>query len=483
VESYSLSQKASRGIVWIILTMFTTRTIQFLSAIVITRILNPEDFGVLAFALSIIAIIQGTTELGFQAALIQKQENPDTFLNVAWSMEFAKGVGIFSLLYICAPIIGFIIDDSRSTTVLRYMALSLLINSCKNVGIIYFKKTLNFSKQFIYESIPILIYAIVVISLSIIRRDIMSVVYAYIITNISSVVLSYILHPHRPKFDYNRKKIKQLFSFGKWIFMSSLLVLVREQGILLYVGNSLGTTNLGAFNRGNSFTKQIMKPLSETVWKLGFPLFSKLTKNSKVLKNSVIDTFTLITTIGLPLAICGAGLSPAFVNIFLTDKWLLITPLMKLMSIEMLFIYLATPGNVVFQAIGKPKISTLLSLVSGIVVLLLLIPLTTKYGLNGVALAITIGTLVVSPANIYYLCVELNISIKSIIYATWIPLISSIVLTIYIQYIEISEIKTIISFLLTLISCGIVYSLIIFITDYLTGWHISGIIKKRIASI
>ena len=61
----SLSKKVSKGALWVTAASICARTLNVISAIILARLLAPEDFGLMAIAMAIIAFSQGTTSTGF----------------------------------------------------------------------------------------------------------------------------------------------------------------------------------------------------------------------------------------------------------------------------------------------------------------------------------------------------------------------------------------------------------------------------------
>ncbi len=98
-EEDTIAKKVSSGVMVSFFATIISRGLDFVSAIIITRILLPEDFGLLAVSMSIILFSTKTTQTGFDSALIQRQHNPEELFNTAWTLELIKGFILFQLLY------------------------------------------------------------------------------------------------------------------------------------------------------------------------------------------------------------------------------------------------------------------------------------------------------------------------------------------------------------------------------------------------
>lgn len=77
---------------WVFALRFTNRGLGFIRTIILARLLAPEDFGLLGIAMLAIATLETFSQTGFQAALIQKKENVDSYLDTAWTVSVVRGV-------------------------------------------------------------------------------------------------------------------------------------------------------------------------------------------------------------------------------------------------------------------------------------------------------------------------------------------------------------------------------------------------------
>src|SRR5918999_488472 len=122
-----LDTKIMRSSAWAVLGYGSTQGLSFLSMLVLARLLAPDDFGVAALALAILAVAQVAQESGMGAALIVHRGDVQ---------KAAASVSVFSPLMACvlylvcfaaAPIFAEIFDQPQLTSVLRIMAIALVL--------------------------------------------------------------------------------------------------------------------------------------------------------------------------------------------------------------------------------------------------------------------------------------------------------------------------------------------------------------------
>jgi len=393
----SLSKKVSKGALWVTAGMICSRILNFARAIIVTRLLIPEDFGLMAMAMAVLSLMQGTTQTGFESAIIQKQEQPEEFLNTAWTFELIRHLALFLIIFLSAPLLAVFFRDPRATIILRVISLSLIFQGFRNIGVVYFKKNIEFDKQFILGIVPLAIGISVVIPLAFILRNVWALVFSGLASALAVCIVSYILHPYRPRLDFNLRKANILFGFGKWILGASILVMIREQGITMFVGRFFGMSTLGFYNRAEVFSKMLFQQMSELIWMVGYPAYSQLQTNQVRLKRVYLKTSQLLTFIGMPMAGGLFVMSGDFVTLFLTDKWFMIVPIIRIFCLLAMFSLINTPAGIVFQAVGKPAIGTKISVLGVIILAIVVYPLSSQWGISGTAFALLLSVLLTSP--------------------------------------------------------------------------------------
>jgi O-antigen/teichoic acid export membrane protein len=270
-----------------------------------------------------------------------------------------------------------------------------------NIGIIYFRKKLDFKRLFIFNIVPQIIYIIVVIPLAFTLRNVWALVWASVISGLVGCVISYIMHPYRPHLDFNINKAKELFNFGKWILGSSIIEIIRNQGITMFVGKFLGIPMLGFFNRAEAFSTGLFQQLIVIIWQVGYPVYSQLHKVTVRLKRAYLLTLKLLTFFCLPMAGGLLIISWDFTHLFLTDKWIAIVPVIQVLCLSAMIGFITTPAGILFQAVGKPSIGTKIEAVGVIILAITIYPLSLKWGITGTAVSFLLNTLIVLPVHCY----------------------------------------------------------------------------------
>lgn len=477
----SLSKKVSKGAIWVTVANISARVLSLVSAIILARLLVPEDFGLMAVAMAIVAFSQGTTQTGFGSALIQKQDSPEDFFNTAWTFELTRYLILFLIIFLAAPLFASFFKEPRAVAILRVISLSLVFQGLRNIGVVYFRKNLDFKKQFVLDIVPQMANICVVIPLAFFLRNVWALVWASLVTNITTCCISYVMHPYRPRLDFSIKKARNLFNFGKWILGSSIVVMVRGQGMTMFVGKFLGMPILGFYNRAEAFSTMIFQQISGIVWKVGYPAYSQLQTDPIRFKNAYLKTLQLLTFIGIPMAGGLFVLSRDFVHLFLTDKWLPIVPLIQILCLQAILDLINTPASIAFQASGRPAIGTKISIIGVIILAVIVYPLSSRWGAAGAVASLFLSVLITSPIVWYMAVKTLRCTFMAFFKPVALSLINTGIMSLVIITIKLLlfEHTSIIGFFELVIIGIFVYAAATLFFDRFANYGIYSLVKQR----
>jgi len=390
----SLRQKAVQGGFWVFFTRIAGRAFSLIRLIILARLLAPEDFGLMGIALLSLATLETFSETGFQQALIQKKGKINQYLNPAWTALVLRGIILFLLLFLITPYAALFFKTPSAIPIIRLISLALLVQGFANIGLVFFKKNLDFKKQFLYEISGTLADFLVAVTAALLFRSVWALAFGFLAGSLARVTVSYLLHPFRPKFDFDFKKGQELFFFGKWVLGSSVLMFLIFQGDDVFVGRFLGVTALGFYQMAYKLSSLPATEISQVIAQVTFPAYTKIQDDLTRLKKAFFQVLRMVALFSFPLAFCLFFLATPLTKIFLGEKWLPMVPAMQILVLAGFLRSLAATTGAVFYAVGQPKIETRWEVIQLIVLALAIYPLALKDGLRGVAGAVLLSTLV-----------------------------------------------------------------------------------------
>ena len=171
--------RMASGAGWMLLLTFVDRSVGVVSTLILARLLVPADFGIVAMAWSFIFIAELLAAFGFDVALIQKQDATRRHFDTAWTMNVSLGAVILIMMLVAAGPVSRFYDQPAVFWVICALAWSPLIAGFENIGVVAFRKDLDFRKEFAYQIIRRLVGFAVTIPLALLMRNYWALVIGY----------------------------------------------------------------------------------------------------------------------------------------------------------------------------------------------------------------------------------------------------------------------------------------------------------------
>jgi lipopolysaccharide exporter len=389
--SGGLLDKAVRGGLWLFSLRVTQQMLIVVRLVILARLLSPNDFGLMGIALLSMTVVESLTQTGFDMALIQRKEGTEDYLDTAWTVGILRGLGLFCILQAIASPAARFFDSPDSEMLIRVIGLSLVFRGFLNVGTVFFRKELEFGKQFAFEfSGRVADFGVAVVA-GIILKNAWVLVLAYVSADLIRVVASYVIHPYRPRLRLEVRKARELFDFGKWILGSSALVFFLNRGDKALVGRLLGATILGFYEMAYKVSNLSATEFALVISQVTIPAYSKLQERIGRLREGYLRVLQVTAFFSIPLAGLIVILAPEITLTLLGDKWLAAIPAMRALALGgALRSIIATTGPV-YMGTGQPRTMTKYQTMQFALLLVIVYPLTHYLGIMGTGLAVTLA--------------------------------------------------------------------------------------------
>ena len=398
-----LQQRTIRSGGWAFALRVVEQAFRLIRLGVIARILMPGDFGLLGIALLTMAALQTFSQTGFHAALIQKKENAEEYLDAAWTVSALRGLVLFAILFVAAPFAASFFDVAEATPIIRVVAISALLQGLTNVGVIYFQKELEFKKRFVLQAGGMLADLAVAVSAALILQSVWALVYGLLAGAVVRLILSYLIHPYRPRPRLDLAQARELFGFGKWVLAMAILTFLITQGDNIFVGRVLGVTLLGLYQMAYQISGMPAKEITAVISAVAFPAYSKVQDSLPSLREGYLKALQLTAFISFPLAGGIFVVAPEFTRTLLGDNWM---PMVSAMQVLALWGLMASIGGTMgplFMGVGRPDIPAKIGVLRLLVLGALIYPLSMEWGIAGTALAVVISACFTLPINYHIL--------------------------------------------------------------------------------
>ena len=484
-----LYSKAVKGGAWVFVLRISVQIIFAARLLVFLHFIPITDMGLLGIAMLMIDILNKFTNTGFNAALIQKADDIKGYLDTAWTVNIIRSLILFAILYFAAPYLAMLKVPPEKValtiTIIRAIGLLMIANAFNNIALVYFRKELQFNKRFIFDIAATLVNVIVSISIAIVYRSVWSLVLGRLAGALTRCLLSYLMHPYRPTLRFDLPKAREMWSFGKWIFITTIIGFLMTQGDDLFVWGILGPASLAMYLFAYKFSNVPATEITRIINQVTFPAYSKIQDDIPRLRQAYLKVLQLTAFLTIPVAGLIFILTSDFVRIFAPAEYAPMTRPMQILAIFGMLRSIGSTRGPVFQAMGKLRNLTILQTVKLILFAFLLYPLTTRFGLAGTALTIVMVSFAGQPVGFYLTMKITKLRLWEILRPMIFPLIATLAMLavmLVFRHLVFDDI-TLISFFVFAGVGLLSYIIFVLLLERICGYKISTIIIEHLQSL
>jgi len=408
----ALKYKALHSIKWRVGLDIAQKVIFFLASIIVARRLGPEAYGVFAFALVVIGSFEVFKTLGFDSALIRMEKDVAKATDTAFIIIPLSGIILYLLLFALAPFLAHSFHAPELKAVLRILGLVFVFSCFAKVSATLLVKKMQFKKIALAEFCGALAFSVISVLCALSGFGVWALVYGYVTKVVIYSFLVSLFAKWTPKFQFDPKIARDMFHFGKFVFLGVFVWFLRKNLDNFLVGKLIGMTALGLYALSFNLSNFLSDYLSGHISTVMYPAFSKLQNDPHSLKKAFFKTAKMLSMIVLPFGVLLFSLGGDIVKIVYGERWIEAIPVIRILALGGIFNALQPVFTPFFLAVGKPKNNFYISLIQVILFFTLITPMASLYGIVGVAIVVSVASLLGFLVCLFLLAKELNWTIK-----------------------------------------------------------------------
>lgn len=367
------NKKIVRGLIWKGLERFGVLGTQFVVQIILARLLDPDDYGMLSLMLVFVSVANILVQNGLNTALIQNKEVlEEDYSSVFW-ISFMLATGIYVIIFMVSPLVGRLYGNGTIVWPLRVLALMLFPGALNSIQLARITRHMEFRKIFFSNLSGAVVSGIVGIVLAYRGAGLYALV-AQSLTNV--IVVCFIMwftSGMKLIFRCNMERVRIFFSFGWKLAVSSILNTITENIRSMAIGLKFDAAALGYYERGMQFPQYGINVIQGTMQSVMLPAMSEQQDDKTKAKVIMRNTITLSTYLVFPMLAGMAGIARAFIALLLTEKWLASVPYMQVYCIVFAFYPIHVSNLQALNSVGRSDLYLRLEIIKqayGLAVLL-----------------------------------------------------------------------------------------------------------------
>lgn len=387
----SLAKRAFRSGVVVTAGSLGIRLINLAAMIALARLLVPEDFGVVALALVVVSTSSLFSSVGMGSAVISSSADPRRSAYHAGLLNLGLGLAMFVAVIALADPLVELLGAPGSGSVLRWMSLVLLFETCAVVPDALLMKELQFGRRAAVQLFATVVQFGSAIVLAIAGLGLWSLVAGHVAGAAVRWMGVSALAPRigwaRPQ-RWDGQLALQLFRFGGTAMSTSLVRHAYTNADRVLIGRLFGTASVGFYSQSYTVTNIPAQSVSQVTNSVLLPVYARVRDDLGRLADGYATAFRLVALLTVPLSVGLLLLAPQVVITLLGEQWRPSIVLLQILAGMALFRPLAGTTSPLFLALNRPGLNLATAIVQALAMaplVLLLYPL----GVEGIAAAVT----------------------------------------------------------------------------------------------
>jgi lipopolysaccharide exporter len=403
VKSEGLLGRSLLGSGWLGFGTFIDHFGRFLRNIILTRLLAPETFGLMATLIAAVSALEAIAEVGLGQSIIRNKDGAKyEFLNIVWWMSAVRGLLLYLIAIIAAPFISHIYHKPEATELLRIGFTVFLFSGLMSPGVFALAKELRFKRWVALMQGAGLIGVIVAVILGFIMKNVWALVIAFIVEGFLRFVLSFMVCPFKPVLKFEIRYVHEVLRFSKGLFGLPLLMMIYFQTDIFVVGKILSLAILGKYTLAKTIAEIPTAFLGKIVNPVLMSALSAMQDNLDKFFATLMKMMQVLTMFISPVIAFFIVCSGPILTFFYGKNYTEMAVPLSVLSVSYLITMLTGLIMEAYFALGKPDLHRNSALARTFVIVILIYPLTVTFGAFGAALAIVIAIATSLFVQFYY---------------------------------------------------------------------------------
>lgn len=397
----SLKKTALSGMVWTVTQQFGSQGIIFLVQMIMARILEPSEFGLIGMITVFMALSSSLVDSGMTQSLIRTKNPDQTDYSTVFFFNMLMSILIYLVVFFCAPLIADFYEQPILKPIVRVYCISFIINAFSSVQMTRLTKEMNFKMQMMIALPSIILSGILGITLAYFDYGVWSLVWMGVLQSFFSSLQLWIRSGWTPTLVFSKVKFKEHFKFGYNLALSGILNTIFANIYQIIIGKFFLASQVGFFTRANNFKQLPVNNISSVLNKVTYPLFASINDDNVRLKRVYKQIMQSVIYVLAPVLIYMGVLAEPLFRFLFTAKWLPAVPYFQILCITGILYPIHSYNLSILKIKGRSDLFLRLEIIKKILITIAIV-VSLKFGIMGLIWSQVVTNFLAFFINSYY---------------------------------------------------------------------------------
>ncbi len=315
-------EKTLTGAFWSFSEIFISKGIQFITGVILARLLLPIDFGLIGMIMIFIVLANVIIDSGFSQALIREKDPGNEDFSTAFIVNLALSLLLFALLFLSAGRVSVFFNEPRLVDIIRVMSFVLIINAFSIIQRTALTIKVDFKTQAKVTLISGILSSLAAIAAAMCGLGVWSLVINIIVMQLTQSICLWWLKPWMHRLGFHLVSFRKLFGFGSKIFLSYLIDTICNNVYYVIIGKFYSGIELGYFTNAARSRDVIMQSITSAIERVTYPVLSGMQDDDAKLKINYRQIIRLTMYMYFPLILGLATVAEPLFFVLFGAKWM-----------------------------------------------------------------------------------------------------------------------------------------------------------------
>lgn len=333
MKNDNLKKKSVSAVLWSAVEAVFKNGLQFIISIILARLILPDEFGTIALLYLFTGLTAVFIDSGFPSALVQRQNTTYSDECTVFWLNVILGVIASFSLWLASPLIAQFYNRPILVDLTGVLALSLLINSLGSIHNTLYLKDLNFKKLTIINATATGVSGVLSIGLALYGYGVWALAAQTLAASIVTTSVLWFASKWRPSFIFSKESMRNLFSFGSYLMLSSILDSIYMRLYTILLGKLYGVRDLAFYSRADRTQMLPVQILSGVLSRVAYPIFSSAAEDKEKLRRGVKLALEGMMLINIPVMMGLMVTADLVVPVLFGENWNPSVPILQVLCI------------------------------------------------------------------------------------------------------------------------------------------------------
>lgn len=390
----SFKRQFISGVFYTSVSKYVGIFVQIIITMILARLLNPSDFGIIAIASVFISFVNLLTDFGFGPAIIQSDTLEKKDLLSLFSSTLLIGIIAALVLFALATPIGNYYSNDQVRNVVRILSINIVFTAINIVPNALMLKAKRFKFMAIRSLSMQIIGGIVGVGLAFYGLGLYALVFQSIIYALGIFIFNYIQYPLKFFNHIYKASIQKVIGFSVFQFLSSIINYITKSLDKPLIGRYLNLDSLGYYEKSYRLMQMPVDNLSYVFTPVMQPIFRDFKNDLNQMFQKYSKLLTALSLVGFPVSIALYFMGYDLIHIFYGGKWDLAVVPFQYLSLSVGFMVLMSSSGPIYQASNNVRFQLIVNVTELVISLTCLFLSLQTRNVNIVAAAVSIGIVI-----------------------------------------------------------------------------------------